>query len=106
MQTDFLTDVPDDQFLPCTISLLQEARSILGTIRGFYPHHCEVETQDPLTPGVTVSLTLHVAGATTPIMLAMGAVTWARATECGIAFPYSSMWTPTAILNHIKRETA
>ena len=93
MQVDLLTDIADDQPLSCTICILQEARSIPGTIRGFYPHHCEIETQDPLTPGMTVSLTLRVAGTATPIMLAMGGVTWARATECGIAFPYSSMWT-------------
>ena len=92
MQTSFIADDPDDLPIPCTITILQENRSIAGTIWAFYPHHCDVETQLPLTPGMTISVTLSVSGSAPPMKLAMGKVTWSRGTACGIAFPYSSSW--------------
>ena len=93
MQTCSSSNDREDLPISCTISILQEKRLIAGTIGGFYPHHCQVETEHPLIPGMTVSLTMRVSGAAAPMKLAMGKVTWARATECGIAFPYSSTWT-------------
>ena len=94
MQTQLTADARADLPIPCTIAILQEDRVIAGTICGFYPHHCHVETQHPLTPGMTVSLTLCESGAAAPLKLAMGQVTWTLASESGIAFPYSSAWTP------------
>ena len=78
MQTSFIADDPDDLPIPCTLSIHQENRSIAGTIWAFYPHHCDVETQRPLTPGMTISVTLSVSGSAPPMKLAMGKVSWTR----------------------------
>ena len=61
MQSCFSSAQSEALPICCTISILQENRLIAGIIWGFYPHHCQVETEYPLIPGMTVSLTMRVS---------------------------------------------
>jgi hypothetical protein len=92
MQTCFSSDNPDDLPIPCTIAVHEADGPIDGTIWAFYPHRCLVESHYPLTPGMPVSVTLHLSE-TARVRLGLGIVTWARAQECGIEFPQSSAST-------------
>jgi hypothetical protein len=92
MQTCSSLDHPEDLPIPCTIAAHEADGPIDGTIWAFYPHRCLVESQYPLTPGMPVSLTLHLSEIAR-VRLGLGIVTWARAQVCGIEFPYSSAST-------------
>lgn len=83
MQTCFSSDDPEYLPIPCTIIVHQENQLGAGTIWGFYPHRCHVESEFPLTPGMTVSLSLHLVG-NARVKLEQGLVTWTRATEFGL----------------------
>ena len=89
MQTCFSSDDPEYLPIPCTIIVHQEDQLGAGTIWGFYPHRCHVESELPLSPGMTVSLSLHVSG-TARIKLEQGLVTWATASEFGLEFRHGS----------------
>lgn len=56
MQTCFSSDDPEYLPIPCTIVVHDEDRLGRGTIWGFYPHHCHVESDLLVSPGMTVSL--------------------------------------------------
>ena len=59
MQTCFSSDDPESPPIPCTIVVHREELLASGTIWGFYPHRCHVESELPV-PGMTVSLFLHL----------------------------------------------
>ena len=92
MHAGLIPDDSDDLPILCTLALHQDETLIAGTIWAFYPHRCHVETERPLTPGMVVSLVLHLS-TSARVRLGLGIVTWARAQECGIAFPHSSAST-------------
>lgn len=87
MQTCFSSDHPEYLPIPCTIVVHDEDRLGSGTVWAFYPHRCHVESQLRVSPGMTVSLSLHLPGAA-GVRLAHGLVTWARASEFGIQFTH------------------
>ena len=92
MQTSSSTDDAEDLPIPCTISIQEQDGPIDGTVWAFYPHRCLVESHQPLTAGMTVSLTLHLSEIAR-VRLGVGIVTWARGQECGIEFTQSSAST-------------
>ena len=87
MQTCFSSDDPESPPIPCTIVVHREELLASGTIWGFYPHRCHVESELPVSPGMTVSLFLHLPG-TARVRLDQGVVTWARASEFGVRFTH------------------
>ena len=56
-----------------------------GTIWGFYPHRCHVESELLVSPGMTLSLSLHLPGAP-GIRIERSLVTWSRPSEFGMQF--------------------
>ena len=85
MQTYSSSHDPEYLPIPCTIVVQHEDLLGPGTIWGFYPHRCHVESDLPVSPGMTVSLSLHVPGAA-GIRLEQGLVTWSRPSEFGVRF--------------------
>ena len=85
MQTCFSNEDPENLTVACSIYVHQENRLAAGTVWGFYPCSCHVESQGLLTPGMTVSLFLH-ASETARVTLGPCVVTWARSNECGLQF--------------------
>ncbi len=85
MQTCFSGD--DVEYLPiaCTVYVHHEDMIGAGTVWAFYPHRCHVESQVPVFPGMTVSLSLQLPGAGR-VKIEQGLVTWARASEFGLQF--------------------
>ena len=75
----------DDLPLSCTVCLSQEGMIGTGEVWAFYPESCHVESTLSLSPGMVVSLSLHLPG-TARIKLKQGLVTWARKTEFGLRF--------------------
>jgi hypothetical protein len=93
MQTCFSSDNPGTLPVPCTLVVHDEDRLGSGTIWGFYPHRCHVESQLTLSPGMTVSVSLHLGG-NVRVKLEQGLITWARKSEFGLTFtPTSSATT-------------
>ena len=80
MQTCFCSDNPEALPIPCTIVVHDEDRLGRGTIWGFYPHRCLVESELLLNPGMTVSLSLHLPG-TSDVKLQQAPVTWSCASD-------------------------
>lgn len=76
-----LEDLP----FSCTVCLSQEGMIGTGRVWAFYPESCHVESALLISPGMVVSLSLHLPG-TARIKLEHGLVTWARASELGIQF--------------------
>jgi hypothetical protein len=92
MQTCFSSDDPEYLPIPCTIVLHHEDLIGSGTIWGFYPHRCHVESELLLSPGLTVSLSLHLPSAA-GVRIERGLITWSRPSECGIQFQHDpSTW--------------
>jgi len=87
MQTCSSSDDSDYLPIPCTIIVHHEDLFGKGTIWGFYPHRCHVESDLLVSPGVTVSLSLHLPGASR-VKLQQGLVTWSRASEFGVQFTH------------------
>jgi hypothetical protein len=85
MQTCFSSDDPESLPIPCTIVVHDENRIGRGTIWGFYPGRCHVESEVVLSAGLVVSLSLHVPGAAT-IILHRALVVWSSRGEFGIRF--------------------
>jgi hypothetical protein len=56
-----------------------------GRVWAFYPESCHVESSLSISPGMVVSLSLHLPGAAR-IKLMQGLVTWARKSEFGLRF--------------------
>jgi hypothetical protein len=88
MQTSS-TDDSEVLPIPCTVCL--SAEGVIGTARvwAFYPNRCHVESWLQVSPGMMVSLSLHLPGAAR-VKLENGLVTWARASECGVRFLHGS----------------
>ncbi len=61
MQTCSSLENPEDLPIPCMIAVHEADGPIDGAIWAFYPHRCLAESQYPLTPGMPVSLTLHLS---------------------------------------------
>ena len=87
MQTCFSSDDPEYLPIPCTIVVQHADLLGSGTIWGFYPGRCHVESDVPVGPGMTVSLSIHLPGAAR-VKLEQGLVTWARASEFGVQFTH------------------
>jgi hypothetical protein len=83
MQTCFSSDDPESLPIACTIVVHDEARLAPGTVWGFYPHRCLVESEFALSPGMIVSLSLHVPDAAA-VRIDRGLVTWSGSSECGV----------------------
>lgn len=60
-----------------------------GRVWAFYPQRCHVESWLPVSPGMMVSLPLHLPDAAR-VKLENGLVTWARASEFGVQFLHGS----------------
>jgi hypothetical protein len=86
MQTGFSEDDPENLTVACTVYVHQYNRLDAATILRFYSRGCHVESQVSLSPGMTVSLSLHVSGSAR-VTLGPCLVTWARKPECGLQFP-------------------
>ncbi|MCE3222866.1 MAG: hypothetical protein K0S58_1046 [Nitrospira sp.] len=90
MQTCFSSDDPESLSVPCTLVVHDEDRLGSGTIWGFYPHCCHVESELSLSPGMIVCVSLHLRG-NVRVKLEQGLITWAQASEFGLTFmPTSS----------------
>jgi hypothetical protein len=89
MQTCFSSDDPETLPVPCTLLIHDEDQLGPGTIWGFYPSGCHVESELLLSPGMTVSLSLDLTG-NARVTLHHGLVTWARASEFGVEFGHGS----------------
>ena len=76
-----LEDLPHS----CTVCASQEGLIGTGEVWAFYPESCRVESALSVSPGMVVSLSVHLAGSTR-IKLEPGLVTWARKTEFGLRF--------------------
>lgn len=85
METCFSSDDPEYLPIPCTIVVHDEDHLGRGTIWGFYPGRCHVESEVPLGPGFMVSLSLHVPGVAA-IIIHRALVVWSRRGEFGIRF--------------------
>ena len=85
MQTCFSSDDPESLPIPCTIVVHDEDRLGSGTIWGFYPQRCHVESALLVSPGMTLSLSLHLPGAP-GIRIERSLVTWSRPSEFGMQF--------------------
>jgi hypothetical protein len=83
-----IADNSDCLTIPCTIVVHQEELLGRGTVWGFYPHRCHVESDLLVSPGMTVSLLLHLPG-TSRLKLQQGLVTWSRASEFVVQFTHS-----------------
>lgn len=59
MQTCFSSDDPETLPILCTIVVYDEDRLGSGTIWGFYPSRCHVQSDLSVSPGMMVSLSLH-----------------------------------------------
>src|SRR5512133_10814 len=78
MYTCCPSDDPETLPILCTIVVHDENVCATGTVWGFFPHRCHVESPIPLMPGMHVSVSLHLS-ATARVRLSPGVVTWARA---------------------------
>lgn len=76
-----LEDLP----LSCTVCLAQEGMIGTGKVWAFYPASCHVESALTISPGMVVTLSLHLPE-TARINLKQGLVTWARESEFGLRF--------------------
>ena len=76
-----LEDLP----LPCTICLSHDGLIGTGRVWAFYPESCHVESPLSVSPGMVVSISLHLTG-NTRIRLEEGLVTWVRTREFGLRF--------------------
>jgi hypothetical protein len=92
MQTCFSSDDPDTLPVPCTLVVHDEDQLVRGTIWGFYPRCCHVESELAISPGMTVSVSLHLQGKVR-VKLEQGLVTWAREKEFGLTFTPPSSGT-------------
>ena len=52
---------------------------------GVLSYRCHVETDLLVSPGMTISLSVHLPGAA-GVSIERGLVTWSRPSECGIQF--------------------
>jgi hypothetical protein len=75
--------------IPCTVYVQHEDNIGIGTVWGFYPQRCHVESPLPVCPGMTVSLSLHLPG-TGRVRIEQCLVTWARSSEFGLQFTHVS----------------
>ncbi len=62
MQTCFSSDEVELLPIPCTVYVQHEEHIGVGTVWAFYSQRCHIETQLPVSPGMTVSLSLHLPG--------------------------------------------
>jgi hypothetical protein len=81
----FSTELFETPPVPCTMLVHDEELLGKGTVWGFYPHRCHVETDLRTSPGMSVSLWLHFPG-TPRVKLPTGLVTWSCGSECGVQF--------------------
>ena len=89
MQTCFSSDDTESLPIPCTIVVHDEDRHGSGRSWGFYSRRSHVESLLLVSPGMIVSLSLHVPGAA-GIRIEQGLVTWSRPAEFGIQFTNES----------------
>jgi hypothetical protein len=85
MQTASGPSDGEDLPLSCTVCVSQVGMIGTGRVWAFYPESCHVECALSVSPGMVVSLSLHLPG-TARIKLKQGLVTWARKTEFGLRF--------------------
>lgn len=88
MQTPFFRYDVDDLPIPCTVCLVQEGVTGMGKVWAFYPASCHVESALEISPGMMVSLTLHLPGRAC-INLKQGLVTWTWESEFGLRFVHA-----------------
>ena len=87
MQTCFSSNDPEYLPIPCTIVVHDEDLRGRGTIWGFSPRRCHVESELLLNPGLTVSLSLHLPGAS-DVKPQQVLVARSRASEFGVRFAH------------------
>ena len=75
----------EDFPISCTVCLSEEGVIGTGKVWAFYPASCHVESALAITPGMMVTLSLHLPGIAR-ITLKSGLVTWARESEFGLRF--------------------
>jgi hypothetical protein len=59
MQTCFSTEEAELLPIPCSVYVQHDEDIREGTVWAFYPQRCHVQSQLPVSPGMTVSLSLH-----------------------------------------------
>ena len=85
METYYSSEDREDLSLSCTILVHDENRLGSGTIWGFYPSRCHVESDLPISPGMMISLSLHIPGAA-GLKIERGQVKWSCHSEFGLQF--------------------
>ncbi len=72
--------------VPCALYSAQDDLHDVGAILGLSMHHCHVESQAEVAPGMMLALFVILPGAGRAIVIDQALVTWVRGAEFGLRF--------------------